>query len=273
MKARLTFLSGPQRGRRLVLRDEAITIGTSHAATVAISDLPTGESFAVIEKAGSSFRIKTAHPLGSLMVNGTAVQEGLLHDGDLLWLAGRHKIRFGTVPERRDACKPMRQIVRESWRAALLLDGALLRRTLFFLRDLCHCTVCDASRTTALGWAAMLVAVVFASVLAGASLVRTRAAERRVVALDRQVALSVASRRDLEQQMDRLHMTQEDEKLHAETRLGEVTERVMTADRRLQAAIETARESVALVLVGYGLYDESGGKPLRLVADDTGAPQ
>ncbi len=166
----------------------------------------------------------------------------------------------------------MREIVRQSWRGAVHLDAAFLHRSLFFVRDLCDCAACDASRKTVLAWAAILGAFVLALALAGASLMRTRDAERHVGALHQQVAVDAVSRRNLEQRIETLDRAQA-EKAGAEARLGEVTERLANADRRLQIAIEAARESVAFILVGYAFYETSSGKPLRLVVDSSGAPE
>lgn len=286
MKARFTFLSGPHRGRRVVLKDPVITVGSDPSHTLYVSDAQSSELLARIVRGDDSYTIAANHSPASLSLNGVDASGGhdiALHDGDLIRIGGAHTICFSTVPERGDAPKSLRQILGRSWHAAVHLQGGAPRRGLFFLRDVCHCAAHDTSRRTRVGWGTTFVAVALALLLGALSLFQVRAAERRVVALGSQVASTSVSGRRLEQQIARLRQL-EQEKAGAEARLGEVSRNLEAAEQRvtrlehqtsdLLARIDEARRSVALIIVGYGLYEAATGKPLRFVeVDEDGGPR
>jgi S1-C subfamily serine protease len=282
MKARLTFLSGPDRGRRVIVKDDVFTVDGDRSKGSSLSEGMTSGQLARIEKRAGSYWLTTSLPEGSVLVNGTATQESALQDGDLLRLAG-HKIRFTVVPDRREECKPMRRILRNSWQAAAHLETGRVRRGLFLLRDLCPCTLRDARPVAKFGSAGTLALVAAAVVVASVSLFQTRTASERVVALSARMAANVASRERLQQEVVRLRQL-EGEKAETQAQLGQVAENLQATEHRLTdierqtssllAAIETARQSVALVVVGYAMHELESGKPLRFVsADSTGAPQ
>ncbi|MBI2187007.1 MAG: trypsin-like peptidase domain-containing protein [Acidobacteria bacterium] len=212
-----------------------------------------------------------------------------LHDGDVIRIAGACTICFSTVPERGDPPTPLRQILGRSWRASVHLQGGALRRSLFFLRDLCHCAGHDASRRARVAWGATFLAVALAVLLGTLSLLHVRAAERRVGMLSAQVASTRVSDRQFEEQMKsrfeeqtvRVHQL-EQEKADAEARLGEVSRNLEAAEQRvtrlerqtsdLLARIDTARRSVAMLVVGYSMYEVASGRPLRFASIDDGVP-
>lgn len=283
MKARLTFLSGPHLGRHLIVRHQTINIGGDRSHTVYLPQVAAGTLLAVIEPGGSTYTIAARHALASLMVNHTALDQATLRDGDHVQIAGRHSFRFDAVPEGRDTRKSMRRIVRESWKAAAQAETGRTGRCGFFLRHVCHCMAHDATRSAKVGTVATVTAVVFAVLLGGLSLMRARAADRRVIALSTQVAEGTGQRQRLEREVARLRQL-EQEKVQTQARLGEVSRDLEGAEQRLArlerqtpdllASIETARQSVAFLLVGYALYEKASGKPLRFASvDATGRPQ
>lgn len=284
MKARLTFLSGPSRGARLILKDQTIPLGGNSANAIRFSGVPITDLLATIETRDCTYWITAQHPLALLRVNGEPTATRGLEDGDLIEIGGGHKLRFGTVPEAGDTCKPVRAIVRDSLRGAANLEAGAIRRGLFFIRDICHCTACDATRRVKLACVITCGVVLLGSLALGASLFRSQAvSDRQVVALSEQVAAGTASRRRLEQQIARLRQL-EQEKARTQARLGEVSQDLETARQRLTrlerqtpdllASIEKARGSVAFLLAGYALYEKASGKPLRFTsADPSRVPQ
>lgn len=284
MQARFTFLSGPCRGRRIVLKDPVITVGGDPTHTVYFSDLETNELLVRIARREHSYTIMAAaYPAAAVRLNGADLDAGsgadvVLQDGDLIQIAEAHTICFSTVPERGELPKPLGQIVGRSWRAAGHLRGGAPRRGLFLLRELCHCVAHDASRAARLGSSATFVALGLALLVGGFSLLHVRGAERRVVALSAEVARSSVSHRQLEREVARLHEIEQD-KADAEARFGEVSRNLKTAEERMTrlehqtpdplAGIDAARRSVALLVVGYGMYEEASGRPLRAVLAGT----
>lgn len=252
--------------------------------TLYLAGLPGTDPVTRIERHDCTYRVTATQPSARLRVNGEAVEDAVLQDGDLLTIGDRTTIRFSTVPERGEVCKPFSRIVRDSVRSAARLDAGPVSRGLFFLRDLCHCTSCDATRRVKTLCIATCALVVAGSVLLGAVLLRAKAeANRQVVTLSEEVATGTASRRRLEQQVARLRQS-ELERAGTETRLGEVSQDVEAAEERLArlerqtpdllATIERARQTVAFMLVGYALHEQSSGKPLRFVSVDAdGAPR
>jgi S1-C subfamily serine protease len=216
-----------------------------------------------------------------ITLNGQPVEAAVLKDGDLLTIDDRATLRFATVPEPGEAGKPFLRIVRDSARAAGRLEAGPVRRGLFFVRDLCHCTSCDASRRVKVVCLVTCGVVVAGSVLLGTALLRVNAeANREVVALSEQVAAGTVSRHRLEQQVMQLRQ-REQESARSEVRLGQVSEDLKTAQDRLSrlerqppelsAAIDNARQSVGFLLVGYSLYEKASGKPLRFASADATA--
>jgi len=284
MKARLTVLSGSRRGERQVLADAVIIIGGDPSHALYLPDLPATEPTARLERSGCTYTVTATRPSARLRVNGQAVEEAVLEDGDLLAIGDGVTVQFATVPEQGEVCKPFPRIVRDSARAAARLDAGPVGRGLFFLRDLCHCTSCDATRRVKVLCLVTCAVVVAGSVLLGAVLLRANAqATREVVALSEQVGAGTASRRRLEQQVMRLRQL-EQERVRSEARLGEVSQDLEAARDRLSrlerqtpdllAAIEHARRGVAFMLVGYALHEQRSGKPLRFVSVDAdGAPR
>jgi serine protease Do len=284
MRVRLTVLSGSRRGERRVFADAAIVIGGDPSHALYLPELPASDPAARLERYGCTYTITAMQPSARLRVNGQVTEDALLKDGDLLTIGDAVTVRFATVPEPGDTCKPFPRIVRESARSAARLDGGPIARSLFFLRDLCHCTSCDATRRVKVLCLGTCVLVVAGSVLLGAVLVRANArAARDVVALSQQVAAGMMSRRQLEQQVAHLRQL-EQERARSEARLGEVSQALEAARERLSrlerqtptllTAIEHARQGVAFILVGYALHEPRSGKPLRFVSVDAdGVPQ
>jgi len=278
MKARLTFLSGSLRGAQRTLKDETIGIGGDHDHTIYLPELSSSDLLALIEQRDCTYTISARHPAASLSINGVPISETILEDGDLVEIAGAHTFRFGTVPEHGEPCKALRQIARQSVRAAAHFDAGHLRRGAFLIRDVCHCIACDATRRVKVACVATCALVVLSAFIAGTTLFRaTTESDRRVVALSEQVAAGTASRHRLEQQVARVRQV-EQEKALADARLGEVSRSLETAEQRLArleqqtpdllAAIDNARQSVAFLLVGYALYEKASGKPLRFASAD-----
>lgn len=293
MQARLTFLSGPCRGRRVIPKEPLITIGGDRSHSVYLSTAPSTGELARIVRGAGVYTIAASHPAAFLSLNGVGVgtgDEAALRDGDMIQIAGT-TICFGTVPDRGDVPKSPRQILRRSWRTAVSLEGGVLRRSLFFLRDLCHCAAHDGSRRARVGWSATFLAMAVALLLGGLSLFHVRAAEQRVGALSAQVASTRVSGRQFEQQMSsqveeqRARLRQlEQEKADAEARLGEVSRNLESAEQRVTrlerqtsdmlARIDTSRRSVALLVVGYSMHEIASGRPLRFaIVDKDGIPQ
>lgn len=282
MRARLTFLSGPHRGRRVIVKDDVFTIDGDRSKDIDLPEGSTGGPLARIEKRAGSYWLTTSLPEGRVLVNGTATREAALQDGDLLRLAG-DRLRFTVVPDRGEECKPMRRILRNSWQAAARVDMGPVRRGLFLLRDLCHCTLRDARPAAKFGSAVTLLLMVAAVAVAGVSLFQARRASNRVVALSARVATSVVSRERLQQEVVHLRRL-EGEKAAAHAGLGRVAEDLRDTERRLTdmerrtsgvlTAIDSARQSVAFLVVGYAMYELDTGKPLRFLSvDANGAPQ
>lgn len=281
MKARLTFLSGPHRGRRVIVTDESFTIGSDRAHTIHVSGPSAADPLARIDRRDASYWLTTPLPLGAVVVKGAATQDSALEDGDLLSLAG-HTLRFSVAPDRRDECKPMRRILRNSWRAAASLDGGRIRRGLFLARDLCDCTRREARPAARFGSAATLALVAVAFIVASVSLFQARRASERVVELSARMAEGLVSRERLQQDVARLRQPAP-EPSDTQARLGQVAEHLRAAEERLAqierqepallGAIDAARQSVAFIVVGYALYESESGKPLRLVSGDAEAPQ
>ncbi|MBI3402136.1 MAG: trypsin-like peptidase domain-containing protein [Acidobacteria bacterium] len=274
MKARLTFLTGPRRGRRVIIRSDAYTIDGERS-------IPEGP-LARIDKRAGTYWLTSALAEGRVRVNGTSTQESALQDGDLLRLAGQ-KIRFTVVPDRHEECKPMRHILRRSWQAAGSLETGRVRRALFLVRDLCHCTWHDARPIARLGSASTLALMAAAVVVASVSLFQARTASKRVLAVSARLAANVVSRERLQQEVVGLRQ-REGEKAETRARLGQVAENLRATEHRLTdierqtssllTVIEATRQSVAFVVVGYAMYEADNGKPLRYVSvDSTGAPQ
>jgi len=217
VKARLTVLSGPRRSERQVFANAAITIGGSPSHALYLPDLAATDPVARIEQTDCTYTITATQPSAGIAVNSQAVEEAVLHDGDLLTI-GKTTLRFATAPEHGEACKSFPGIVHDSARAAARLDAGIVGRGLFFLRDLCYCTSCDASRRVKVLCLVTCGLVVAGSVLLGAMLLHGKPeAERQVVMLSQEVAAGTASRRRLEQQVDRLRRLEQEN-----ARLGEV---------------------------------------------------
>lgn len=260
-----------------MLKESAITIGGDLSHTVRLPDLRASDLLAGIERRGSAYWAVERDPVTSMKVNGVRTSEAALRDGDVIMLCGTHVIRFGTVPERHESPKRVRQIVRQCWQGTRQLDTGQVGRAWFFLRDVCHCTMSDASRVTLVAWAAVLGLVAAAGIVSAVSLMQARAAGRRVVALSEQVIAGAVSRRQLEQQIARLRQIERD-KIKTEAALGDISRDLHTAEQRLAriegqtpallASIEAARHAVALVLVSYTFHEKGGGRPLRYVAVD-----
>lgn len=280
MRARLTFLSGPHQGKRFIVDDDTITLKGDVSQAAHLPDAPAYGPLAVIIKADRGYSIAAQHPPALLTLNGIDIGDGrtrVLRDGDLIQLGDGQTARFGTVPDRQESAKPMRQIAQQSWHAARHLQARAARRGLFFLRDLCSCTARDASWGTRLWLGATFVALTLTFGLGGLSLIQAQAADRRVAALGAQVAAGSASHQRLEEHVARLRQL-EQEKAGAEARLRDVSRHLETAEQRLAklekqtpdllAAIETARRSVALIVVAYALYDKDSGSPLRFLSVD-----
>lgn len=283
MTVRLTFLSGPLYGRRLIFKDETITIGGDRSHAVHLPNVATNAVLAAIEARGSGHTIVARHPLASLMVNRTAVSGGTLREGDYVRIAGRHAFRFGTVPDGQTRRKSMRRIVRESLETAAEAETGTVGRCGFFFRHLGHCTRRDASRWAKVGAMTTVIAVASAALLGALSLMQARAAERRVIALSAQVAEDSAQQQRLEREVSRLPEL-EQEKVQTQAHLGDVSRSLDVAEDRLSrlerqtpdllASIENARQSVAFLLVGYALYEKATGRPLRFASvDAAGRPQ
>jgi S1-C subfamily serine protease len=283
MKARLTFLAGTLRGQRRVFKDQAITIGGDRSHRVYLPNVGSCDLLALIKYHDCEYTIESHHRKGLLTVNDLPVRRRVLEEGDLIRVGQSDVIRFGFVPESGDVCKPIRFIGRQSFQNARQLDAGPVRRAMFFARDLLHTFGQDASRHTKVAWAVGAAAIAVAFGVAGVSFAKARATERQAIELSARVAASAASGQRLEEEAARVRALDQ-ERVRTEARLTQVTRELDTAAQRLArlerqgpdllAAIATARQSVAFVLVGYGLYEKKSGRPLRyLSVDEHGIPQ
>lgn len=90
---RLTFLSGPLKGKRLTIQQGPVIIGRDPDCHIAVADDEISRKHAVIELRGDSFFIRDLGSMNGILVNEKNCRESELKHGDTLEI-GRTKIHF-----------------------------------------------------------------------------------------------------------------------------------------------------------------------------------
>ena len=80
-------------GRRVALGEEPVTIGRNADCTVTLTDPRTSRRHAEVRSIGDGFLIADLDSTNGTIVNGVAVREAVLHDGDEISL-GTTRLRF-----------------------------------------------------------------------------------------------------------------------------------------------------------------------------------
>jgi two-component system cell cycle response regulator len=94
----LTFIGGSQVGRRVLLADDAITLGRSHSSTIMINDPAVSRLHVKIEYDAQS-GVYAVNDLGSsngTLVNGKTIKTSVLSEGDKI-IIGQTVLRFSWI--------------------------------------------------------------------------------------------------------------------------------------------------------------------------------
>lgn len=92
-EACLVAVSGPDLGRRFRLRESACTIGRSPDAGIQVEEQGVSRLHALIEQTGNQYAIRDLDSTNGTLVNGHAVRQATLRDGDTLRI-GRAVFKF-----------------------------------------------------------------------------------------------------------------------------------------------------------------------------------
>lgn len=90
---RLIFLNGKRKGRRLTIRSAKATIGSGAKCSIPIDNPALAGEHAAIERGDGGVYLRSLCADGSVKINGLAVDNAALHDGDVISV-GSARFRF-----------------------------------------------------------------------------------------------------------------------------------------------------------------------------------